>query len=61
VVAANSSSRRSFAARAAASSNGSGKRITQAEFTDKAWQAIVAAPEIATEYSQQVWTPHTVD
>jgi ATP-dependent Clp protease ATP-binding subunit ClpB len=47
-------SRRSFAARAAASGSGGGKRITQQEFTDKAWQAIVAAPEIASEYSQQI-------
>eukprot|EP00775_Hariotina_reticulata_P013873 gene13873-13992_t len=53
-IVTNSTPRRSFAARAAASSNGSGKRITQAEFTDKAWQAIVAAPEVATEYSQQI-------
>lgn len=45
--------RRSFAARAQSGSSG-GKRITQAEFTDKAWQAIVAAPEIASEYSQQI-------
>jgi hypothetical protein len=49
-------SRRSFATRAAAAAagNGSGKRITQQEFTEKAWQAVVAAPEIATEYQQQV-------
>jgi hypothetical protein len=47
--------RRSFATRAAAAAgNGSGKRITQQEFTEKAWQAVVAAPEIATEYQQQV-------
>lgn len=45
--------RRSFAARAQSSGSG-GKRITQQEFTDKAWQAIVAAPEIASEYSQQI-------
>eukprot|EP00878_Enallax_costatus_P007086 GHUV01007425.1.p1 GENE.GHUV01007425.1~~GHUV01007425.1.p1 ORF type:complete len:644 (+),score=165.00 GHUV01007425.1:422-2353(+) len=44
--------RRSMATRAAAGSGG--KKITQQEFTDKAWQAIVAAPEIATEYQQQI-------
>jgi len=27
-----------------------GKRITQNKFTEKAWQAIVAAPEISEEY-----------
>lgn len=31
-----------------------GKRITPSEFTEKAWQAITAAPEIAKEYNQQV-------
>eukprot|EP00210_Caulerpa_lentillifera_P007379 g7052.t1 len=31
-----------------------GKRITPSEFTEKAWQAISAAPEIAKEYNQQV-------
>lgn len=31
-----------------------GKRITQNEFTEKGWQAIVAAPEVAQSYSQQV-------
>lgn len=36
------------------SANGSNKRITQNEFTDKAWQAIVAAPDIAKEYNQQI-------
>lgn len=49
--------RRSIVTRAAAGAagNGSGgKRITQQEFTEKAWQAVVAAPEIATEYQQQV-------
>eukprot|EP00879_Flechtneria_rotunda_P008426 GHRR01008827.1.p1 GENE.GHRR01008827.1~~GHRR01008827.1.p1 ORF type:complete len:841 (+),score=295.71 GHRR01008827.1:296-2818(+) len=45
-------SRRGFAVHAAAS--GSGKRITQQEFTEKAWQAVVAAPDIASEYSQQI-------
>lgn len=38
----------------AESGSGGGKRITQQEFTDKAWQAIVAAPEIASEYQQQI-------
>ena len=38
----------------AAAGTGGGKKITQQEFTDKAWQAIVAAPEIATEYQQQI-------
>jgi ATP-dependent Clp protease ATP-binding subunit ClpB len=33
---------------------GGGKRITQNEFTEKGWQAIVAAPEIASSYSQQI-------
>jgi Clp amino terminal domain, pathogenicity island component len=31
-----------------------GKRISQNEFTEKAWQAVVAAPEIAKSYSQQI-------
>ena len=42
-----------MAARAAAGS-GSSKRIQQNEFTEKAWQAIVAGPELATEASQQM-------
>ncbi|KAG2428621.1 hypothetical protein HYH02_014322 [Chlamydomonas schloesseri] len=51
--------RRSMATRASQSGGGSGgggggKRITQNQFTDKAWQAVVAAPEIAKEYGQQV-------
>ncbi|KAG2435116.1 hypothetical protein HXX76_007201 [Chlamydomonas incerta] len=50
--------RRSMATRAsqsgASQSGGGGKRITQNQFTDKAWQAVVAAPEIAKEYGQQV-------
>jgi hypothetical protein len=49
--------RRGVVTRAAAG-NGSGKRITQQEFTEKAWQAVVAAPEIATEYQQQVRLQH---
>ncbi len=35
-------------------SSGSSKKITQSQFTDKAWQAIVSAPEVAKEYSQQI-------
>lgn len=31
-----------------------GKRISQEEFTEKAWLAIVSAPAIAKRYSQQV-------
>ncbi|GFH25489.1 ClpB chaperone, Hsp100 family, partial [Haematococcus lacustris] len=34
-------------AASAASQPGGGKKITQNEFTEKAWQAIVAAPEVA--------------
>jgi len=37
-----------------ASSSGGGKRITPEQFTDSAWQAVVAAPEVAKEYSQQM-------
>ncbi|MEW5302565.1 MAG: hypothetical protein WDW36_005336 [Sanguina aurantia] len=33
---------------------GTGKKITQKEFTEKAWQAIIAAPELAKESSQQM-------
>jgi ATP-dependent Clp protease ATP-binding subunit ClpB len=43
---------RTFAA--ANSGAGGGKRITQKDYTEKAWEAIVAAPEIAREYSQQI-------
>lgn len=35
-------------------SAGGGRKITQSEFTDKAWQAIVSAPDIAKEYSHQI-------
>jgi ATP-dependent Clp protease ATP-binding subunit ClpB len=35
-------------------SAGSGKRITQNDYTEKAWEAIVAAPEIARSNSQQI-------
>lgn len=35
-------------------STSSGKRISQNEFTEKAWQAIVAAPDIAKQYGQQI-------
>ncbi|GAB4821826.1 hypothetical protein N2152v2_008872 [Parachlorella kessleri] len=37
-----------------ASSAGGGKRISQQDFTEKAWEAIVSAPEIARGYSQQL-------
>jgi ATP-dependent Clp protease ATP-binding subunit ClpB len=39
---------------AASTSGGGGKRISQNEFTEKAWQAITAAPDIAKQYSQQI-------
>lgn len=42
---------RQYAARA---EGGGGKRISQTEFTEKAWQAIVSAPDIAKNYSQQI-------
>ncbi|KAK9839901.1 hypothetical protein WJX74_000141 [Apatococcus lobatus] len=44
--------RRGVAAQAASSSGG--KRISQNEFTDKAWQAILSAPEIASNFSHQI-------
>ena len=44
--------RRGMAARAAAA--GGSKRIQQTEFTEKAWQAIVAGPELASEAQQQM-------
>uniref|UniRef100_A0A7S0WMW3 Clp R domain-containing protein n=1 Tax=Chlamydomonas leiostraca TaxID=1034604 RepID=A0A7S0WMW3_9CHLO len=48
-------SRRQMATHAAASgASGGGRKITQNEFTEKAWQAIVAAPELAKEYRQQI-------
>ena len=40
-----------MAARASASG---GKRISQNEFTEKAWQSIIAAPDIAQNASQQM-------
>lgn len=43
---------RGFAVVAAAS--GGGKRITQNEFTDKAWQSIIAAPDIAKQVCSRV-------
>ncbi|KAG2501027.1 hypothetical protein HYH03_000847 [Edaphochlamys debaryana] len=48
--------RRSMATRAQQSGAGAGggKRITQNQFTEKAWQAVVAAPEVCKEYSQQI-------
>lgn len=33
---------------------GGGKRISQSDFTEKAWEAIISAPEVARGYSQQV-------
>lgn len=50
---------RGVAVRTFASSSGSGggsggKRITQKDYTEKAWEAIVSAPEIARDYSQQI-------
>jgi ATP-dependent Clp protease ATP-binding subunit ClpB len=48
-------SRRSFAAQASqGGTTGGGKRITQGDYTEKAWEAIVSAPEIARNYSQQL-------
>jgi len=44
-----------------ASAAGGGKRINQNEFTEKAWQAIVGAPELAKQGMQQiVETEHLV-
>jgi ATP-dependent Clp protease ATP-binding subunit ClpB len=34
--------------------SGDGKRITQNEFTDKAWQSIIAAPDIAKQAQNQI-------
>ncbi|KAK9861322.1 hypothetical protein WJX84_009348 [Apatococcus fuscideae] len=45
-------SQRSVTTRAASSSGG--KRISQSEFTEKAWQAILSAPEIASNFSHQI-------
>lgn len=39
---------------ASSSGAGGGKRIQQKDYTEKAWEAIVSAPEIAREYSQQI-------
>eukprot|EP00798_Chlamydomonas_sp_ICE-L_P013397 gene13397-19248_t len=48
-------SRRTVTVRASSSGGSSvGKKITQDQFTEKAWQAIVAAPELAKEYSNQI-------
>ncbi|KAI3436059.1 hypothetical protein D9Q98_002118 [Chlorella vulgaris] len=33
---------------------GGGKRISQNDFTEKAWEAIISAPEVARGYSQQI-------
>eukprot|EP00889_Picochlorum_renovo_P008279 jgi/Picre1/35309/NNA_002771.t1 len=38
----------------ASGGNNSGKRITQNDYTEKAWEAIVSAPEIARSNSQQI-------
>ena len=38
----------------ASGGGGGGKRISQNEFTEKAWQAVVAAPDIAKQYQQQI-------
>ena len=44
-----------MAARAeSASGAGGGKRISQNEFTEKAWQAVVAAPDVAKAASNQI-------
>ncbi len=42
------------AASAAAGQQGGGKRISQGDFTEKAWEAIISAPEVARGYSQQI-------
>lgn len=39
---------------AVSADSGAGKRISQKEFTEKAWQAVVSAPETAKNYSQQI-------
>ncbi|GIL72045.1 hypothetical protein Vretimale_553 [Volvox reticuliferus] len=49
--------RRSLVTRASQSGNSGGsggKRITQNQFTEKAWQAVIAAPEVCKECSQQI-------
>ena len=38
----------------AASTSSGGKRISQNEFTEKAWQAITSSPEIAKGFSHQI-------
>ncbi|EFN53397.1 hypothetical protein CHLNCDRAFT_137194 [Chlorella variabilis] len=38
----------------AAGQQGGGKRISQSDFTEKAWEAIISAPEVARGYSQQI-------
>ena len=40
---------RGFRVSAQQGQSGEGKRITQNEFTDKAWQSIIAAPDIAKQ------------
>jgi ATP-dependent Clp protease ATP-binding subunit ClpB len=44
---------RTFASSSGGAGSG-GKRITQKDYTEKAWEAIVSAPEIARDYSQQI-------
>ncbi|GLI64087.1 hypothetical protein VaNZ11_007259 [Volvox africanus] len=49
--------RRSLVTSASQSGNSGsdgGKRITQNQFTEKAWQAVIAAPEVCKECSQQI-------
>ncbi|CAL5220448.1 g2466 [Coccomyxa viridis] len=45
---------RSFRVSAQQGQSGEGKRITQNEFTDKAWQSIIAAPDIAKQAQNQI-------
>ncbi|GLI64128.1 hypothetical protein VaNZ11_007308 [Volvox africanus] len=42
------------ASQAGSPGSGGGKRISQNQFTEKAWQAIIAAPEVCQECSQQI-------
>ena len=45
---------RSFRVSAQQGQSGEGKRITQNEFTDKAWQSIIAAPDIAKQVRRPI-------
>lgn len=47
-------------ARASGGNSGGGKRITQNEFTDKAWQAIIAAPDVAKQVQPLPHSPAAV-